>query len=558
LSCSRRQLLQGGAAAAALAALGVRPAWGEGVSIGGVIPQEGLYAPLGDSLAERADPDVMKKLAMEAINAAKDAGAQYADVRLTRSVSQRFFIGSTLITGANVIDMQYVAVGVRVLINNAWGFASSPFWRMKEMSILAKNAVEQAKANSVGAKQPVEMGKVPPATGDWTMPIRVDPFTIPIEERIDFMTSWMEFASNFRRGVNHGMSQMHFKRQERAVATTDGVLVTQTLYETSGEFSINVTTQDWRTSKSMSVNATGLTPAGAGWELFLDAKIPDQIPTLVAHADELLSIPTRRINVGRYDLVMDADSVAQLMGATIGAATELDRAMGLEANASGTSYLSPPLDVLKRGGLIASPLVTITGNRSMPQGVATVKWDDEGVEPDTFTIVRKGVLVDFQTTREQAAWLAPWYKAQNLPIRSHGCAASDSAMHFPILHSPNMELQPSASDIGLDELVADTSRGLAVFGGSVAMDYQGSSGTGSAPIIREIVNGKLGALVAGVSYQVTGNMWRMLTSLGGPHSVKRLAYSRFKGEPLQGTTHSILAVPAKFRNVSVFDAMRRA
>lgn len=563
MSLSRRRFLRGGAAVAGLAAIAPRLGRASSQTVSQAAPQTAQLlggaadwtSPYANESAYLVDQDDVRKLALEAIDAAKDAGAEYAEVRLTRTTTQRVYTGSTILRGG-LGDSLYIGVGVRALYKNAWGFASSSIWQMKEMSALAKSAVEQAKANSIGSKQTIEFKKLSPITGTWSTPIRVDPFSIPIEERIDFMTSWMEYADNVRRGVSHGVTQMSFQRQERALATSDGTFVTQTLYNTSGNFPINVVSTDWRRPNSMSVSAGKLVESGKGWELFLDANIPVQMPALIAEADELLRLPTRGVTVGRYDIVLDAAAMGELLNGTIASAIDLDRAIGNEANAGGTSYLRQPLSLL---GMyrIAAPSVTISANRSAPAGLATVKWDDEGIEPDEFNVVQDGILNDYPTTREQVAILAPWYTKQNRPLRSHGCSSSDSALHFPIQHAPNFVMQPSAGDTTFDSLVKDTRKGLAIFGGGTSMDYQIRTGIGTGARVREIVDGKLGALVANAAYQVNMNsFWRSLVAYGGAASAEQGAYAQYKGEPVQLCRHSITSVPGKFRNAAVMDITR--
>src|SRR5690606_18852292 len=150
--------------------------------------------------------------------------------------------------------------------------------------------------------------------------------------------------------------------------------------------------------------------------------------------------------------VLDAPSMVALLDRTLGRATELDRALGYEANAGGTSYLNDPFGML--GSYEAgAPLLTVTGNRSEPGGLATVQWDDEGVRPDTFPLVENGVLTDFQTTRESAGWLEDYYARTGRPFRSHGCANAPAAVDPPLQHTPNLVLTPGREELDFDDLV---------------------------------------------------------------------------------------------------------
>jgi TldD protein len=249
--------------------------------------------------------------------------------------------------------------------------------------------------------------------------------------------------------------------------------------------------------------------------------------------------------------------MASLLDATIGAATELDRAMGYEANASGTSYLDQPLDMLG-SYRVGSPLVNVSANRSLVGGAATVQWDDESVVPDEFTLVKHGTLVDFQTTREQVAWIAPYYTKNNRPLRSHGCAGADSALSVTMQHTPNLQLLPGASDTSFAELVASVKKGVAVMSIDPNMDQQQLNGLGYGAV-RKIVNGKLGPYINGAGVQFrSSEIWKNVAALGGAKELRWFGMARRKGEPFQSTTHSVGAVPARINTVDIIDVARKA
>jgi TldD protein len=506
--------------------------------------------------AALADRDTMRALAMRAIDAARHAGATYAEARVTRTVMQEF-------SGAALsVDRESLGIGVRALVHGAWGFAASPYWTLEEAAILARGAVAQATVNAKASSHPVDLGSYPVATGSWSTPVRIDPFMLPIEEKIDFFRSFADDTAMFNNSRRKGsayLSKMDLYRQERAVASTDGADFMQTIYQAGGQFFVTVQNTDWRRPQSAPAQAqlqgSGIGDAGAGWELFLDAGLHEQVPRLLEDAEASLAIPHKPVEVGRYDIVMSGASMAGLLVATLGAATELDRALGYEANAGGTSYLGPnPLTLLGKATL-GTPLLNVTGDRSMPGGLATVKWDDEGVEPETFPLVTNGVLTDYQTTREQAAWLAPWYEAQHRPVRSHGCAGAMSALSYPLQFTPNLTLAPGLHEGGVDELVAATKRGL-FFEGRVSTDFQSRSGVGLGTF-REIVNGKLGAIVDGAAFMFdSSQIWKTLTALGGPSSRVQVSAAGSKGQPTQRFPYSVAAVPGILANAAVVDLKR--
>jgi TldD protein len=514
----------------------------------------GMSPPFARRRASVPDPAILidgtdvHALAMRALDAAKLAGATYADVRITRQLTQGLTDGELLYAN------ELIAVGVRVRVDAGWGFAASPYWDADEMTTLAREAVHQARANAASSA-PTEWVPIPIATGSWATPVRVDPFVVSVEEKLDFLQNWCGMSSRYR--ACDASATAAFTREERAVATTDGAYFTQTLYQSSGNYSFTRSTTEGRQRMS-SATAAGLELTAAGWEIFAEADLPGQLPSLYAGADPLApATPTKSGDVGRYDVVFDAATMASLLAQTIGVATQVDRALGLEANGGGTSYLGPDPLALLGTYQVAAPLVTVTANRSMPRGTGTVKWDDEGVVPDDFALVNDGVLVDYQTTREQAGWLAPWYQKRGRPVQSHGCAAAQDATCITMAHAPNLVLEPGRQDLQFTDLIADTKRGFAVVGGSVGTDFQARTGTGRGTV-REIVNGRLGSIVGGLTFSFSApQLWKKVVALGGASSAMQFALTDAKGQPSQSTPHSVRAVPAKITDVDFIDQMRR-
>jgi TldD protein len=505
-------------------------------------------------MAHVADRKRMEQLVLHAVDAAKRAGARYAEARVTRTVTQYVSVD----IGA---DIERLTIGVRALVDGAWGFAASTYWEMDEAENLARDAVSQARINASVFPRHIDIGTYPVATGEWSTPIRIDPFKISLEEKRDFFRS---LEGRLPRNVPERVYSFgfpdtpNFTRQERTTATSEGALFSQTTYVAGGGIRLVVRAMGADQKANMtSANVRGISYAGAGWELFLDAKIREQIPNLVEEAEANLFLPWKPIEVGRYEMVMPASVVGSLIAETLGSATQLDRAMGMEANAGGTSYLGPdPEDHL--GTVLGLPLFTVTANRSVQKGLATVKWDDEGVEPETFPIIEKGVLVDYQTTREQTSWLAPWYKSRQRPVRSHGCAVAPEALDFPMQHTPNLRMEPGSEATTFEEMIKNTRKGIAFLGGSISADFQSRTGGSYRSYMREIVDGKLGPILVGADILFASTeLWKSLLEIGGPTSMAMSAHGSRKGQPVQSTLYSIEAVPARFKDMTVIDSTRR-
>src|ERR1041385_2328644 len=176
--------------------------------------------------------------------------------------------------------------------------------------------------------------------------------------------------------------------------------------------------------------------------------------------------------------------------------------------------------------------LTLTANRSEQGGCATVQWDDDGVAPDGFPLVSDGLLVDFQTTREAAGWLKPYYAKAGRPFRSHGCAAAPEAVDAPLLHTPNLVLQPGREAQDFDALVAGLSKGIAIKGALLLMDFQAGTGMGIGATY-EVKGGKRVAIIGGAGFLFRASeLWKGLLALGVPEAARRYGLvSDLKGEP---------------------------
>jgi TldD protein len=540
---SRRTFLQAGATALSAVALTALP--------------RPLFADLGRGLEvvpPIQDPRI-KELALRGVEAARAAGAGYADVRLTHTY------------GLIAVE-ESMTVGVRALVNGYWGFASSPVWSPDELARLGREAVLQAKANSLGGKREVELAPVPVvADGHWVRPVEVDPFTLSPYEIEDVVTSLKMYASRIP-GVELDLP-LYFERQEKAFASSLGSYYTQQtgwIVASGNKIKLN-----WAEKRKQGTTTLEcLTPAGLGLEYLTAPRVPfvreqpltEEIRRAVEELKEDLLMPVAPVDVGRYDAVIDAHGVANLVAETLGRATELDRALGYEANAGGTSFLNAPATMLGQYRTGAD-LLTLTANRSEQGGCATVRWDDEGVAPEEFTLVERGVLQDFQTTRESAGWLKASYAKAGRAFRSHGCSAAPQAIDAPIPHTPNLVLQPGSEARDFDALVAELTDGIALRGlglpGALHLDFQAVSGLGLPSRVYQVKRGKRVALLdmAGILFRAP-ELWKSLRVLGGPAAARRYGFASAKGEPLQEVYHSVRAVPAAFQQLTLIDPQRKA
>jgi TldD protein len=205
--------------------------------------------------------------------------------------------------------------------------------------------------------------------------------------------------------------------------------------------------------------------------------------------------------------------------------------------------------------------MNVRGDRSQPGSLGAVGWDDEGVKPESFDIVRQGVFVDYQTTREQAPFLAEYYKRAGRTARSHGCSYAQSWADVQFQRMPNVSLLPGDKEQGWDDLIAATDRGIAIVGdGSFSIDQQRYNAQFGGQLFYEIRGGKIVGMLKDVAYQVrTPEFWGSLDMIGGPKSyLLGGAFNDAKGQPSQSNAVSHGCVPSRFRSVNVINTGRKA
>jgi TldD protein len=497
---------------------------------------------------------------MRALDAARSAGASYADVRISRNRNQSVFTRERRVQG--VTDNETFGFGVRVLVNGAWGFAASRDLSRDEVVTVAQQAVAQARANRSALVRPVELAPVrPTATGTWRGPwIETDPFDVPIEDKVALLLEANEAAlkvvdpNNQRRGFVN--SSMFFLREEKTLATSDGTVVVQTIYRAQPNVNITAVAPDF--SDFQSRQSTDVQPAGRGYEHVVNARLVENAPRWAEEARQKLS--AKPVDVGRYDLILHPTHLWLTIHESIAHPTELDRVMGYEANYAGTSFLAPPEKML--GKFRYGPeFMNVRGDRSQPGSLSAVGWDDEGVAPEDFDIVKDGILVDYQTTREQAPWLDWWYTQRNQAVRSHGCSYAQSWADVQFQRMPNISLLPGERDIGWDELIGDTQNGIAIVGeGSFSIDQQRFNAQFGGQLFYEVKDGKITGMLKDVAYQMrTPDFWNAMDMMGGQRSYELGgAFNDGKGQPSQSNAVSHGCVPTRHRNINVINTGRNA
>ncbi len=549
---SRRGFLQRAASAAALGLLAQipRPLWA---------------MPLRDIVPE-PDEALLRDLAFRAIDAARAAGASFADVRLAVARSVTVWCkcekgGSGPRMGPPALDLT-AGYGVRAIVDGAWGFGSGVELTPDAITQTARIAVAAARANRPRHRRVLELAPAPRVTGTWATPIAQDPFAVSILEQGELQRAAVA-AGMTATNTDSATTQFEWRRPVSVFASTDGSLAVQRLslaWPNCGVVArIGPDTWSWAPAEvDLPIGGYGYEAIGAPT---LAAEMRGAAERAIALARAARS-PTMA-EPGRYDLVFSPEMVAVLLTETVADALNAERALGYLANAEGTSFAAPPADMLGKYQ-IASSLVTVHADRSRPHGAATTAWDDEGVQPEDHTLVKNGIITDYQTGRQVAAELVAGTRGPCEPPRSHGCARRTGTLR-PVVCVPNLTLEPGAGTTTANDLIADVKRGFYIEGGGGGTDQQVLTGqfSSSHRRVRQITNGRLGGHVKHLAFQfLVPQLWRSLDALGGKATVRSVTAAtdgagiRDQRQPFPRST--ITAVPARVRQVNVLNTGSRA
>ncbi len=522
---SRRELLVGGSAAALLDACSpgrvMRPA---GSAISG--------SPAGTSLESVLDA---------ALAAAKRAGATYADARIVRRQFEQLQTREDHVVGIDSVESY--GVGVRVVASGAWGFAASSRVDAAAAQQAAARAVEIARADAAMGRGRVELAPAPAVKDSWRTPMRVDPFLVPLGDKVEYLLSLWRDAKG-TPGVKYGAGHLASVGEWKVFASTEGSLLEQSVTRVSASFT--ATAIDAASGEFESRHSE-VPPMQAGWEYVTSSPLQKSARRIAEDAVRKLRSPS--VTPGKRDLVVAPSNLWLTIHESVGHSTELDRALGYEANYAGTSFATPDkLGKLRYG----PPHLQFFADKTTPGGLATCGYDDDGVKTQRWDLIKNGVLVDYQTTREQARWIGE--KA------SHGTCYAQDYRSFPFQRMPNVSLAPSPKEDKLDDLLAGVDDGIYVTGeGSWSIDHQRYNFQFGGQMFYEIKGGKLGGTLRDVAYQSNSlDFWSSCDAVAGSRSWELFgAMDDGKGEPNQSNAVSHGSAPARFRKVNIVNTNAR-
>jgi TldD protein len=534
-----------------------------GLGIGGMlmtVPLMGNPIPVEALLDVPLDAVQKKQLADVALNTAKSQGATYADIRIGRYLNQ--FISTRENKVQNIVNTESFGVGIRVIVNGTWGFASTNTVTPDGIKKATQQAVAIAKANSKFQKEPVKLAPVK-SYGEvtWKTPIEKNSFEVPVSEKADLLLKTNAAAQ--QNGASFVSSNLFQVNEQKYFASSEGSYIDQDIHRIWPTFSVTAVDKGSGTFK---IRQALSAPMGMGYEYM----IPKAIDKLHGPADIMLyrnsydmiedatlaarqakeMLTAKSVEPGKYSVVLEPNHLGLTIHESVGHPLELDRVLGYEANYAGTSFAT--LDKWKTGKFnYGSQLVNIFADKVQPGSLGAVGYDDEGVQCKRWDLIKDGILVNYQAIRDQVHILG-----QN---ESHGCCYAQSWSDVQFQRMANISLAPGKDPYSINEMIKDVEKGIYIAGrGSYSIDQQRYNFQFGGTVFYEIKNGAIAGMLNDVAYQSnTQEFWNSCTKICDEKDY-RLFGSFFdgKGQPSQVSAVSHGSSTSRFDGINVINTGR--
>lgn len=509
---------------------------------------------------ERVDVGLKKQLADVALNAARSKGATYTDVRIGRYLNQ--FVVTRESNVQNIVNTESYGLGIRVISNGSWGFAATDKMDKDSIAKAAETAVAIAKENSRLLTEPVQLA---PQKGygevSWKTPIEKNGFEVPIKEKVDLLLGVNDAA--IKSGANYITSLLFLINEQKYFASTDGSYIDQDAHRIWPAFFI--TKIDAATGKFETRNTLSA-PMGMGYE-YLNHRPQDKITggggiTLYKGRYDMLEdakaggaqagekLKAKSVEPGKYDLILDPSHLWLTIHESVGHPTELDRVLGYEANFAGTSFLTLDKWESKKFNF-GSKIVNFVADKTQVGSLGAIGYDDEGVGCGKWDLIKDGILVNYQTIRDQAHILG--LKA------SQGCCYADNWSSVQFQRMPNVSLQPGKEKKSIDDMIKGVEKGIYIIGdGSFSIDQQRYNFQFGGQLFYEIKNGKIVGMLRDVAYQAnTQEFWNSCVEIADSNDYRLGgAFGDGKGQPPQSNSVSHGSSTARFNGINVINTAR--
>lgn len=435
----------------------------------------------------------------------------------------------------DLMERESRGFGIRVIADGAWGFAASSSIESAEIDRVATLAVSIARASALLSRDKAFIGGPFKITATYKTPVKADPFAVPVDRKFELVSKACREMERVK-GITTAMSTVSCLHESKVFASTEGSYIEQEITRTSCQ--INAQAAEEGDVQDRSYPDSLGCAANEGWEFVEKQDLAANAPGIAEEAAALLK--AKPCPSGIKTVILDGGQLALQLHESCGHAIELDRVLGTEASYAGTSFLTADkLNKFRYG----SPVVNIVADATIPGGLGSFGYDDEGVPAQRVQIVHDGIFTGYVTSRETAPHISQ---------RSNGCMRAESWEHLPLIRMTNINLEPGKWK--LEDLIADTDDGIFFkTNKSWSIDDKRLNFQFGTEIAWEIKKGKLGAILKNATYSgMTPRFWGNCDAVCSRDYWKLWGVSNCgKGQPVQtmGVAHG--TAPARFRNVQV-------
>ncbi len=476
----------------------------------------------------------MKEYTQRALDTATARGATYADVRVVRREVQSISVKNGKVEA--LTHEESMGLGVRVLAGGSWGFAATAILTPADIDRTAALAVALARASATVQRRPVVLGDLFRVVASYKTKVQIDPFTVPLGDKISLLLAASETMQKVH-GIVVAHAGVEIQRETKVFASTEGSYIEQELVETGCGIGATAVGEEEVQNRSYP-NSVGRHQGTEGWEFVTRWDLAGNAQRVAEEAAALLT--AKPCAAGVTTIILDGSQMGLQIHESCGHAVELDRGLGTEAAFAGTSFLTT--DKLARFQY-GSPVVHLTADATIPGGLGTFGYDDEGVPAQRSPLVEAGRFTGYLTSRETATALG---------LRSNGAMRADGWGRIPLIRMTNVSLEPG--DWTLADLIADTKDGLYMeTNRSWSIDDKRLNFQFGTEMAYEIKNGKKTALLRNATYTgMTPQFWGSCDAIcNRDHWVVWGTPNCGKGQPEQVAHTGHGASPARFRNVQV-------
>ncbi|RKX31160.1 MAG: TldD/PmbA family protein [Candidatus Zixiibacteriota bacterium] len=464
----------------------------------------------------------------------KGKSVDYADCRYVRTEKESIQVTDGVVDTLSK-DVN-VGVGVRVLHDGAWGFAGIASTSEADIKKAANKALQTARASAMAKKEAINLAEQEAFKDHYKTLCEKDPFNVPINDKVGLL---LEISERLKTDDKIKMAQasMDFYKTNKLFFSTEGAEIEQDIIESGAGYE-TIATDGNEVQKRSFPNSHRGDFATRGYEFIEEMNLLDNVDKTREEAIQLLSADDCPDT--ETDIIITGSQMALQVHESCGHPSELDRVLGTEISLAGGSFMQiDGLNNLKYG----SDIVNIYADATVPGGLGSFGYDDEGVKAQRSPIVKEGVHVGYLTSRETAPVIGQ---------RSNGTMRADGWNRIPLIRMTNINLEPGEWE--LDDLIADTKDGIFFDMNKVwSIDDRRLNFQFGVECAWEIKNGKLGRIFKNPLYTgMTPQFWNSCDAICNRNHWHVWGVPNCgKGEPMQTARVAHGTSPARFRKVKV-------